>query len=244
MSNNLRMTNQKKIKTISKISLITIVPIIAFIIGAHSAKAVTSNCVVTKVGNPAGNPALPPECQTTTSKNFIYYCQNDYKYCDIDGSGCGVTTTAMIFSNFGIKMTPPQAADIFKARGYRQCGTGSNMGSAINGYYKEQGFAHVLLLSNKPIGDHVAGVPRPGLDLVRAKNYLNNGYLIIGSTEGHIFVIDDVKTNGDPKPIHMQDPAGPGCRARNDNPPGYWSSNTFPWLNYSWYYAYAVKKVK
>lgn len=200
-----------------------------------SAAIATSNCVITNIGDP-GNQPLPANC--SVRKKVVYYCQNDYSYCNISFSGCGPTSFAMILSTFGITTTPPQAADLFRDVGARACGDGSVIPIAFSKLLPSRGFTYLQILQNPPVGVSNATVPRPSLNLTTAKNYLDQGYLILGSTEGHIFVVDDVDIAKDS--VHMQDPAGPGCRTREQG--GYWSPNNFPWLGNSWYYAYVVKK--
>lgn len=196
----------------------------------------TSTCVVTKIGNPAGDPKLPAAC--VTKKEFVYYCQNDYSYCDIAASGCGPTSFAMIVSTFGVPTTPPQAADLYKSVGARSCGSGSVTPTALAALLPSRGFTYRQILSNPGVGVANASAPRPALNLSKAKEFLDAGYLIMGSTEGHIFVVDNVDVSKNQ--VHMQDPAGPGCRTRDQG--GYWSNNNFPWLGHSWYYAYVIKK--
>jgi hypothetical protein len=179
-----------------------------------------SNIVATRVGNPAENSAC--------GINRVFYSQADPQYqntCDMTGSGCGPTSMAMILSSFGDTITPNQMDQIFREQGFRGCGTGSNMQGAIKKLLPERGYTYVA-------------VPINGgqLDLKRAKEYVDNGYLIIGSTGNHIFVMYDADIANNT--VQLMDPA------RRENANGVTRPNAAPWIpsDGGWIYAYAVKK--
>lgn len=179
-----------------------------------------SNAVATRVGNPAE--------LSSCGINRVFYAQGDPQYqnsCDMAGSGCGPTSMAMILSSYGDTITPNAMDVIFRQRGWRGCGDGSAMVTAITTYLPERGYTYV----NLPIS-------KGQLDLTKAKEYLNNGYLIIGSTSRHIFVMYDADI--DSNTVQLMDPA------RRENAPGVTRPNAFPWIvsDGGWFYAYAVKK--
>ncbi|MBP9719580.1 MAG: N-acetylmuramoyl-L-alanine amidase, partial [Candidatus Levybacteria bacterium] len=189
---------------------------------AATASKAESNEVVTRVGNPAEENAC--------GIDRVFYWQGDPKYqniCDMAGSGCGPSSMAMVLSSFGDTITPNQMDDVFRARNWRPCTEGSNMIQAIKTYLPEKGYLYEAV----PIA---VGL----LDLAAAKQYLDNGWLIIGSTANHIFVVYgvDEATNE----VLLMDPA------RHENVNGVRRPNEYPWIRTDkergWKYAYAVKK--
>jgi len=176
-----------------------------------------SNAVATRVGNPIAN---------ACGINKVFYWQGDPQYanaCDMADSGCGPTSMAMVLSSFGDTITPNAMDDIFRKRGWRPCEDGSTMVTAITTYLPERGYTYL----NLPINGGE-------LDLRKAKEYIDNGYLIIGSTKNHIFVMNDADIANNT--VQLMDPA------RRENAAGVTRPNTAPWNGESWYYAYAVKK--
>lgn len=156
---------------------------------------------------------------------YVFYCQGDPRWantCHMIGAGCGPTTMAMIFSAYGDTIIPPDMDKIFQQRGWRVCGDHvSYMESAIKTLLPESGYEY-----------HKLDIP---LNLQRAQEYLNAGYLIIGSTFGHIFVIDGV--NDTNKTLRLRDPG------RCENKDGVIRSASAPWGGQPLMYAYAVKKL-
>lgn len=157
---------------------------------------------------------------------YVFYCQGDPRwgnYCSMAQAGCGPTTMAMIFSSYGDTLTPLQMdRDIFQKRGWRACGDNvSYMQTAIQTLLPENGYEY-----------HALGAP---LDLTRAQEYLNAGYLIIGSTFGHIFVIDGVDVAN--QTLRLRDPG------RCENKDGVIRSASTPWGGQRLIYSYAVKKI-
>ncbi len=165
-----------------------------------------------------GNPVL---CY---KPGYVFYCQGDPQWgriCDLASAGCGPTTMAMVLSAYGDTITPPDMDSIFRQRGWRACGDKpSYMQSAIQNLLPEMGYEY-----------HALGAP---LNLQRAQEFLNAGYLIIGSTNGHIFVIDGV----DPAQniLRLRDPG------RCENKDGVYRSASAPWGGQPLMYSYAVKK--
>lgn len=159
---------------------------------------------------------------------FVYYCQGDARWanaCSMAYAGCGPTTMAMILASFGENITPFETDQIFINNQWRSCGNyPSAMTAAINNLLPDRGYTVRLLTYGNP------------LNLQEAKEYIDNGYLIIGSTSFHIFVVDDV--NLARNTVHLRDP-DTSCAYPN----GYDSPANRPWGNESWYYAYAVKKM-
>lgn len=160
--------------------------------------------------------------------NFVYYCQGDGKWanaCSMAYAGCGPTAMAMVLATFGENITPFETDQIFINRGWRICGDyPSAMEAAIQQLLPQRGFVVKQLTL------------RSSLNIKEAKEYLDNGYLIIGSVSDHIFVVDsaDVSKNT----VHLRDP-DTSCAYPN----GYDSPADRPWNGESWYYAYAVKKM-
>lgn len=156
---------------------------------------------------------------------YVFYCQGDPQWanaCGMISAGCGPTTMAMILSAYGDTITPLQMdQEIFRKRGWRTCGDSpSYMQTAIQTLLPEMGYEYQPL-----------GVP---LNLTRAQEYLNAGYLIIGSTFGHIFVIDGVNIASNT--LRLRDPG------RCENKDGVIRPANAPWNGQALYYAYAVKK--
>ena len=117
-----------------------------------------SNAVATRVGNPVGI--------NSCGINKVFYSQADPLYqnsCDMTGSGCGPTSMAMILSSFGDTITPTAMDDVFRQRGWRGCGSGSTMVTAITTYLPERGYTYV----NLPISGGQ-------LNLQKAKEYLQS----------------------------------------------------------------------
>lgn len=154
----------------------------------------------------------------------VFYCQGDARWgstCSMASAACGPTTMAMILSAFGDTILPPDMDKIFQQRGWRSCGDNpSYMQSAVQTLLPEMGYEY-----------HALGVP---LNLTRAQEYLDAGYLIIGSTFGHIFVIDGV--NPANNTLSLRDPG------RCENKDGVVRPASAPWGGQALYYAYAVKK--
>ncbi len=161
---------------------------------------------------------------TCYKPGYVFYCQGDPRWgstCSMASAACGPTTMAMILSAFGDTILPPDMDKIFQQRGWRSCGDNpSYMQSAVQTLLPEMGYEY-----------HALGVP---LNLSRAQEYLDAGYLIIGSTFGHIFVIDGV--NPANNTLSLRDPG------RCENKDGVIRSASAPWGGQALYYAYAVKK--
>lgn len=183
----------------------------------------------TRVGNPPN---------VSTPGSFVYYCQHDPKWnhpnysCGITNSGCGPSSMAMVLTYFGDTMTPIDSDKIFVQKNWRACSStsGSYMQAAIaalnNGTFdNKKGYTtHQLTLNGK-------------LNLQKAKEYLDQGYLIIGSTSNHIFVVDGVDVTNDT--VQKRDPDD-GCTTTDGK---VIKPNSTPWRGEGWYYAYAIKKV-
>lgn len=155
---------------------------------------------------------------------YVFYCQGDPRWgntCSMASAACGPTTMAMILSAYGDTILPPDMDKMFQQRGWRACGDSpSYMQTAVQKLLPEMGYEY-----------HALGVP---LNLGRAQEFLDAGYLIIGSTFGHIFVIDGV--NPQNNTVRLRDPG------RCENAGGVIRSASTPWGGQSLYYAYAVKK--
>lgn len=163
---------------------------------------------------PNSNP--PTGLYKTRLDNFTYYCQGDNRWRDIHGldqAGCGPSSTAMVISHFGILMSPPQVDAIYQQNKWRvNPDDGSMEIAAITSpWFKNQlGFT---------VGEEL--VHNGALDINLAKTYLQQGYLIIGSSDDfpcgggctdtyanhslkHIVVIDYIDNNGR---VRVRDPS-------------------------------------
>lgn len=138
-------------------------------------------------------------------------------------------------------MTPPDVDAIFQQNGWRAgCGAGSNMYSALtSNWLTSLGLkTGPLLLSGN------------SLDLAAAKNFIDNGAIIIASSTqfpcqsctkptliDHIFVIDNVDILNNT--VSIRDPDN--CSWWNgdiETKPLIMNITTFPW-----YYAFPVNKI-
>ncbi len=192
------------------------------------------------ISNSYTQPLAPP------NENITFYCQGNTAWqsvCSLGNAGCGPTSMAMLLSGFGFNLTPTQVDQQFQAVGARTCGdTGSSLALALNSAW----------LSNlgMTVGPNIADNGRLNIDL--AKEYLNKGYLILGSSKAfpcancknaltvdHIFVVDAV--NPATKVVDIRDPNNCSYRDGNDENPANRLKNT---TDFPWYYAYPMKKVR
>lgn len=201
----------------------------------------SSNEVVTRVGNPVSKP-LP------SRGNFIYYCQGNSSYQShyLGKAGCGVTSAAMVLSTFGLtNYGPLEVDDIFQRNGWRPgYSSGSNMSSFRQSQWlKDLGF------------EAGADMVTAGLfNAEKAKEYIDNGSLIIGSSKSypcancvqsgalvdHIFVVDNVDLSTNPPTVSIRDPNN--CEYGDGNVER--QSNRIKKINdFSWYYAFPLKKI-
>ncbi len=161
---------------------------------------ISSSC--TKVGNPLGeSPCLTQSTGTTPTTNlgtgergnFVYYCQGDSKWqgnsCNLGQVGCGPTSLAMIFTYFGNTITPADMLNNYTSNSLISCSEGSYPDRVV-GWIRQQGYE---------VGPNIGqGI----LDAKLAKEYIDKGYLILGSSHefvgqtgsqfSHIFVVQDV----------------------------------------------------
>ncbi len=202
-------------------------------------QSVKSSPVTTSVGSPA---PLASSGGPTNSGDFVYYCQKDSRWsgtgyaCEtVAAAGCGPTSFAMVLSTFGINTNPAQAAKIMTDGSFNTCGQGSRMEA---------------MLQNKSFLNKISLDPGPPLrtgniiDLQLAKEYIDKGYLIIGSSDrfpicncGHIFVVQDV--NPANNTVFIRDPANcpDGKGVERD------INRTYQVSSFIWKYAYPVKKL-
>lgn len=199
-------------------------------VNTHSVQAVLktmSNKAVTKVGNPAASPQSSGVPIPNPQKNFVPYCQGDPRWADVchmAGAGCGPTSLAMVLSSFGIPKTPLEVDQTFQDKGWRGCGDyPSSMVTALaSSWLHDLGFEVIKLSTGKP-------------DLTEAKTYVDYGYIIIGSTRGHIFVVDRVYPSENN--MRVRDPEL--C----NKPEGDIRDADLPWRSESWAYSYAIKRI-
>ncbi len=210
-----------------------------------AAGEIKSNYACTKVGTPkedmpaiCKNQALP---QFGEAGNFTYYCQGDDRWqkfaCSVGKVGCGATSAAMITTYFGQTLTPADVFGDFLNSGALTCGDGIYPDRVLN-WFRNNGYE---------VGPSV--VAGGTLDAVAAKNYIDKGYLILGSshnfrgqsgaTFSHVFVVQNVDPQTDT--FIMRDPEncayGPGTELAQNNVQPI-KSDKIP----SWAYAYPIKK--
>lgn len=202
-----------------------------------------SNNFVTKIGSPSG----PPPNTTLAARPFVFYCQADPLWnqnsCQLNVAGCGPTSMAMIATFFGISVNPNEMDLVFQQNGSRQCGSGdTNLSIFVNSaWLKDSGFEFQAVAINNG-----------RLDLNMAKQFLDNGYLILGSslqfpcpqpgwcrnsTLSHIFVVDG--SYPEKNMIQVRDPIN--CRAEH---PEEYDTNKQIASNFPWLLAYAIKKMR
>lgn len=183
------------------------------------------------VPTPRGSP-VPPG-------NFVFYCQKDLKWsgtsyaCETIGyAGCGPTSLAMVLSSFGLNYDPVQTASLISK--YAVCQGGTLMERILqdNGFLASIGLEAGRTLTN-------AGK----LDLQRAKESINKGELIIGSSAsfpscgcGHIFVVQDVDLIA--QTVLIRDPINCSNNGIENTGNRIYPANT---PNWSWQYAYPVR---
>lgn len=191
-------------------------------------------------GIPPG-PALP---------NFVYYCQGNTAWattCTLGQAGCGPTTLAMVLSSFGIpNSTPPEVDRIFNNNRWRVCGnypTANMPGILSSSWLSGLGFDIGPNLVNNNV-----------LNVTMAKDYLDQGYLIVGSSKAypcancrsaltvdHIFVVDAVDLTTNPAMVDIRDPNNCSYADGDDENP---AKRVKKVSDFPWYYAFPIKKVR
>lgn len=207
---------------------------------------VKSNMLCVKVGTPSED--QPQICKQAAfgagiPGNFTYYCQGDPQWdekgnkCSIGQVGCGPTSMAMIFSYFGDIVDPKTMTDTYFSNNLMNCGVGSipaNVNAWVN---KQPGYV---------VGPNIGqGI----LNATEAKKYINDGWLILGSSDqftgqtgsvfGHIFVVQDVDPAA--STFVMRDPENCSYGNGQENPANIVQpikSSKIP----SWAYAYPIRK--
>lgn len=202
------------------------------------------NCTVSNLANvPPGSPA----------SHFVFYCQGNTSWqntCSLGEAGCGPSSMAMVLGTFGINMTPPQADATFQSNKWRSCNNSDSlMTTAINSnWFKDLGFE---VGSN--ISTYIPEKSKNILNMTQAKDFIDKGYLIIGSSDkfpivnaqtkgaelGHIFVVDNVDTSANT--VDIRDPNN--C-SYSDGDDEIQANRTRKVDFIDWKYAYPVKKVR
>lgn len=189
-------------------------------------------------------------CQTQSPaigsrSNFVFYCQGNTasQQCSLGQSGCGPTSVAMVLSTFGIIQTPTQVDQVFQSNGWRSCGVSpSSLIAAIHSsWFNGLGFQ---------TGPNL--VTGSSFNITEAKRFLDQGYLIIGSSEeypcvkcastgiiSHIFVVDNVDINS--SNVNIRDPNN--C-SYTDGDDEYQTNRIKSVTAFPWFYAYPVKLVR
>ena len=150
----------------------------------------------------------------------------------------------MVLSTFGVNYDPTQVDKIFQDNKWRSCGDSpSRMVTALqSSWLSNLGFR---------VGPNL--VSSSSLDIGEAKKYLDQGYLIIGSSLqypcasctasgrliDHIFVVDSVDVSSNK--VDIRDPNNCSYADGNDENQ---SNRIKDATSFSWYYAYPIKKVQ
>ncbi|MBI4004604.1 C39 family peptidase [Candidatus Roizmanbacteria bacterium] len=179
--------------------------------------------------------------------NVVFYCQGDPQWqtrFDLGSNGCGPTSVAIVLNSFGVNKNPAEVANAM----YPNYFTGG-------------------LSKMKPMLDNKR-IPAPGfqigpdlaqrgvLDTNRAKEYIQQGYLLIASSErfpctpygckpgkltvNHIFVVDGI--SDDYQTVSIRDPSN--CQYGKINSiedPNYRNRGT---SSFDWFYAFPVKRIQ
>ncbi|QQG44518.1 MAG: C39 family peptidase [Candidatus Roizmanbacteria bacterium] len=204
----------------------------------------TSNIPEDQLPNPS-NPPNPSIYNKEKRNGFVFYCQGNTMWksiCNLGAAGCAPTSLSMILSTFGIGLSPPQVDLIFQQNGWRTCGdNASYLLNALSSSWFEGLGMHV--------GQNLAfnGI----LDLKQAKNYLDQGYLIIASSKDfpcascstprridHAFTVDNVDI--DSSSVSIRDPNNCSYADGNDEKP----ENIIKSVSaFTWFYAFPIKKI-
>lgn len=205
----------------------------------QNCKAITTTPVIPPPGPPGPIPEGPV--------SVVYYCQGNTSWastCSLGSAGCGPTTVAMILSSYGYIQTPPQVDQTFQTNRWRTCGYhGSQLTTAISSsWFSGLGFEKGPNL--------VSGT---SFDVQEAKKYIDQGYLIIGSSRSfpcancrvpgalvdHIYVVGGV----DPvtNTVDIRDPNNCSYADGNDENQAKRFRDA---RSFAWYYAYPVKRVR
>ncbi|MDP3982302.1 MAG: C39 family peptidase [bacterium] len=217
-----------------------------------------------------------PASPISARENFQYYCQADPKWkdvCELGASGCGPTSLAMVLASFGARCdgqlcTPPQVDAIFLSKGWRTCDSGSNMTTALTSDWLTKSGSGKLNFESRPIlgvnylpekdlrdGSNWITPTQAQINLM--KEYLDNGYLIIASSQwytcrgncsqaridsgegiNHIIVIDGINNvSGSSPTISVRD--SNNCSSRDGKEI---AGNRTQFIDsFPWYYAFALK---
>ncbi len=196
--------------------------------------------------------------------NIKFYCEDDpaWQYaCSINYYGCGPSSTAIVVSSLGLVKTPVEIDQMFRDTGARSCG---NYGSTMSLF-----FSNSTWFNDNFTYQYLALNADGSLNLTQAKEYLDNGYLIVASSHqfpcpnpggcgpgslkqgvvDHIFAIDDVNINQNL--VHVEDPVN--CRPEHTSQydSNQWISNKLISLipdsveynkSHPWFFAAAIKR--
>lgn len=189
-------------------------------------------------------PISPNNPNNPNRTNFVFYCQGNTAWknnCSIGYAGCGPTSMAMVLSSFGLNMNPVATDQIFQKNNWRGCGDFPSymQPTIVSSWLPSLGFK---------VGPNIAY--NKILDLRQAKNYLDQGFLIIGSSAqfpcancssaqliNHIFVVDGVDISS--STVSIRDPNNCSYADGNDENPAKIIKNV---SSFSWLYAYPIGK--
>ncbi|MCL4439496.1 MAG: C39 family peptidase, partial [Firmicutes bacterium] len=201
--------------------------------------------------------------------NFVYYCQGSPQWqtstfncpppnppvANVGNTGCGPTSLAMILSTFGVEVNPLQVWDVFRQNNWISCD-----GSAMVAVLTTPAGRDWLGTYGFTVGpDLVTGTPPNGiLDAAAARQYIDQGYLIIASSQtfpllsgnyGHIFVVQNVDPAS--QTYTLRDPANCSYSTGQEGPPPRSLTQSISMFSPSqlsggqgWAYAYPIKKVQ
>ena len=175
--------------------------------------AVKSNCVITKVGDPAGQPAIPAECleeqagggPVAGSGKVPLYKQWDPRWAyksygcgnNMSEAACGPTSLAMVMSYYtGREILPPETADVSMSHGWRLCGIGTAWAAMTGMPTLPQYNLHSKSISWNEAKKYL----EKGMSIIQSQG---EGYFTSG---GHFIVITGVSSDG--KTFYINDPDG------------------------------------
>lgn len=143
-------------------------------------------------------------------------------------AGCGLNSIAGIMQHLGINETPIDVRNALESRGHWNCNVGLYAYNAINSDY----FANKGLKTGPNIS-------RGGLDLIKAKRFIDEGAVILCSSVSlyHVFFVSDVDVEN--RTITTHD-SWKGCGTANAVPPPKRVSAPYNKASYCDKYAYPI----
>ena len=213
----------------------------------------------TASSNPNPTSMTAPTRANTQRDNFSYYCQGNNEWRDkhnLDQAGCGPTSMAMLLTHFGINMNPWEVDNIFRQNRWRAC---DDCGTSMQAILTNRTYSGYQWITSYgfTIGPNLA--TSQGINIEEAKRHLNNGYIIVASSNNfrcgggctdqyagrslsHIFLVDNIDDRGK---VRVRDPSN--CiwpRNASNNGDEVWEDyHLYRNASEINFYAYPVKKL-